>query len=523
MGFIFLATRLAPQQWVPCAVFLAVLATLLPLAYSLLVVRLGGITWATATASVVFAFWPGLLVIETWLSAALQLMWLLCALICAHLVASRAPVWVVVMTFLLACGFGERGLFTLPLVFTIFILFSRGDLRTRFRTVWREGRATWIALIAATLVVTGLLLALIRPFGQVQSDASIPFHAVWRGIVQGTLRGLTAWPTGWSMDRGTFPTELPFVPSLVPLLVAIVLCVLGWRTDRRQTLVAGTVVISWLLIEPILVVITRADFIAESSELLLSDPRFSVASGIVVLTAIAAWPVSGQVHRPKSRAIVWAMSMLLVVALASAELVDIIKMSDGGASRKWLASARSAFTGSAAPALVSTASPPFMLNSFFLANDESGNQYEQGTTRTLLEVGQDQPVFNQPTDFPLGADDTGRAAPVSVLPVRSSTTPGFGAQCSVRVEDRWVDVPMTPTGLGNPILSVDVLASSAVTVELRGARWQQSALVAPGLRSIFVFPVPGPFDGFSIRVLEGEGQLCVGSARAGQPFVVADP
>jgi hypothetical protein len=275
----------------------------------------------------------------------------------------------------------------------------------------------------------------------------------------------------------------------------------------------------WVLAEPFLVMLTRSEFLNTGSLLLLADSRFSVAAGLSVLLGVAAWPGNKSVDRNSNSGLICSLSSAAVVTLALLELVAIVRMTDGAASRHWLSEARVSFLGDNSPALVSTASPGFMLNSFFLATDEKGNQYEQGTTRTLLAVGDEQPVFGKPTDLPVGADNFGKPSLVKVFPVRSETPTGFGENCSVRVDDEWLYVGMPATGLGNPVLSIDVLSFASSTAEVRIGEWRQSLRVTPGLRSLYFFPEPGAFEGFEIRAMEPGSEICIGSARAGQPFV----
>jgi hypothetical protein len=161
-----------------------------------------------------------------------------------------------------------------------------------------------------------------------------------------------------------------------------------------------------------------------------------------------------------------------------------------------------------------------MLGTLFFGVDAQGDQFEFGTTRTLLGVGERRPQFNVPTDFPLGADDDGRPAVVDAFPVKSSTPEGFGADCSVIVGEKWTTVPMSQTSLGNPILGVDLLADNPAVVQVRAGGWNQTLSIATGLRTAWFFPDPGPFADFEIRALSpASSKVCVGRARAGQPFV----
>jgi hypothetical protein len=82
---------------------------------------------------------------------------------------------------------------------------------------------------------------------------------------------------------------------------------------------------------------------------------------------------------------------------------------------------------------------------------------------------------------------------------------------------------MSPAGLGNPILSVDVLARQVVQIDVRGENWEQSLMLEPGLRTAWFFPSAGEFEGFDIRVVTPGSTVCVGGARAGSARVIPRP
>jgi hypothetical protein len=336
----------------------------------------------------------------------------------------------------------------------------------------------------------------------------------------GVLRGLSGLPHSWGEVRGTFALAPAVWQVILLAVVSVVLLVLAWRADREQALVSAVVVAGWCLVEPTLVLLARSAFVSEVGTIALTDVRYAVPGTVALLLCLGAWPRD---RAPQIGGWVRPLTVGLLLVGGLANLVRVHSVVDGGESREWFANAREAFVGPGKPPLASSPSPPGMLNTFFFGLDDNGAQVELGTTRTLLDVGDAVPVFNAASDLALGVDSGGRAGLVDVSPVRSSTRLGFGHDCSKRVGAAWVRVPMSPAGLGNPILSVDVLARQVVQIDVRGENWEQSLMLEPGLRTAWFFPSAGEFEGFDIRVVTPGSTVCVGGARAGSARVIPRP
>lgn len=523
MTAIWLMTTWWPQNWLPAATVLIALSLALPTVFWLSLRRLYGVGLPAAVAAMLFAAWPGLLVIESWLSAGLELFWLLFCLLTIYAFAAqwRRPGYWGSIFIVLGCAFSERALFTLGLLVTALLLQAEGGLTSRLRTVWRR----WKQSLQPLLIVTAVLGVVLVVVSRQHTERSAPLAtAEWLGGIaeagmNGALRGVSGLPQRWGTVRGTFPLAPPAWEVVALLVLVLLAMVAAWRTDRHQTGVSLLIVAAWCVVEPVLVITARSAFISEVGAVALTDPRYAVVGTLALLFCVAAWR-PGSVTVPVRRI---AVAVVVIALLGSAvNALRIGAVVDGAQSRSWLARARSAFVGEGKPAMVSTPSPPFMLNTFFFGVDAAGEQIDLGTTRTLLDVGRATPRFNVATGVPVGVSNSGRSGLVDVSPVRSRTSEGFGADCSVRVADAWTRVPMSPSGLGNPILAIDLLARGPVQISARGERWEQALTIEPGLRTAWFFPAPGPFDGFSLRVVSTDQSLCVGSARAGQPFV-AEP
>lgn len=520
MSVLWLTARLWPQEWLPAALYLTALSILLPVLFWLAISRLCGPTKPAVLALILFCVWPGLALPETWFSAGLELTWLAFGLATIYVFAAgwrRAGAWGSVFV-ILGYGFSERVVFTLPLVFTAMVLVADGGVVSRVRHVWASRRQAWLLLLSTTAVVAVIAAVMGRQDPQTHAQLTVAQWAAGyrHAVVDGVLRGVGGWPVTWGDGRGTFPEAPAVWQSAVIVLCAITLLVIAFRANRQQALVISAVLAPWLLLEPTLVMTSRSMFLTMVGPVMMMDARYLVPGSVALLLCIAAWRGNS---RTPTEGVAVRLGATLAVVGALMGLAGIGPMVDASASRVWLANAKRAFVGPDVPPSVSNGSPGFMLGTLFFGFDAEGDEFEFGTTRTLLDVGEQRPRFNVPTVFPLGAGDDGRPAIVDAFPVKSSTPEGFGADCSVVVDHEWTTVPMSHAGLGNPILGVDLLPDAPVVVEVRAANWSQSLSVSPGLKTAWFFPDPGPFADFEIRVVSGDSTVCVGRARAGQPFV----
>ena len=505
--------RLWPQTWWPAGLILVLLAALLPTAFWLAVRRLAGVTWAAVIATVAFCLWPGLLIPETWFSSGLETFSLLAILAALGLYA-RSWTWRVPMIgllLILGTGFNERALFMGPVLFAAGYLFATGGISARLRHVYRDDRGLWWMLAALTVALVSLsrLLSSGWTGGQPATPADT-VQALWFAGPWGVMRDLVGVNAFWPDERTTLPGPIPVWALAVCAVLWLVLGILGLRRDRAQFGHCVLAVAACLVVETAVVEFFRGGFIGPEMH---QDPRYYLLTGTIVLLCVSSFGTHGSERQTS----LWWVAPFAVVAVLGflASAVAIARTTDGNQPREWLSTARGQFVGEGKPPLVPTTSPPGMISPMFFGTAESGLQFELGTTRTLLAVGAQQPRIMTSTILPVGADLTGRIAPVMVSPVKSTTVPGFGADCSVSITSAWTRVPMSEGGLGNPLLSIDYLTSEDAVLEVRSGDWRQSASVPPGFKSVWFVPPIGPFSGFDIRVLEGKATFCVGASRAG--------
>jgi hypothetical protein len=505
--------RLWPQEWLPAAAMLVLVSALLPTMFWLAVRTLVGLRWSAVIATVGFSVWPGLLIPQTWLTSGLELFALVAILAALWVFASRHRSRTVLITVLLVVGFGftERALFLLPVLLAGGYLVAGGSVRSRVTGVYRGDRLLWWVLSLTTLlllVVTRLLSS--GSAGGRPATAGEILRGLWYAGPSGMMRDLLGLNAFWPDERTTIPGPIPVWVFALSAVLWMVLLVVGFRWSRSQLGHCLLVTGSFLVVETVIVGLFRGGFIGPQVH---QDPRYYELSGTLVLLCLASFGRYPPLRRPPT----WWLAPIAVVSVVGflASALAIARTVNGEVPRAWLAMARAQFTGPGSPDLVSTPSPPNMIVPIFVGIDESGAEFEYATTRTLLEVGPEQPRMMTSTIFPVGADLTGRVAPVALSPVKSATVPGFGADCSVKLTERWVRVPMTEGGLGNPLLSIDYLAGADAVLEVRSGNWVQSTTVPAGLKAVWLVPPLGPFTGFEIRVLEGTETVCLGAARAG--------
>lgn len=504
-----------PQEWAPAAIVLCMLAVALPVCFWVALRRIVGVNQASVAATVLFCLWPGLLIPQTWLSAGLEAFSLVTILIAVSLYAGSQGHRISIILTLLVVGylFNERALFMLPVLLAVGYLFAAGSVNDRVRSLITKDRWLWLCLglLTVVLMVGGRLLPR-APNGGRPAGVSDTLQGFWYAGPAGAARDVIGWNILWPPDRSTMPSSTPLWLMLVTAVVWAGIIYVGWDLDRHQLLHVAGVVAVFLVVETAVVAWFRGGFIGP---VVHQDPRYYLVTGTVLLMGIGSF---GTAPTPGLRLPTQLVLRLIAVTSVMAALVSgvaIARTTNGSSAQQWLTTARSSFVLPDGPALVPTPSPAGMLSDIFVGRDERGVPFELATTRTLLAVGERQPTIMASTLLPVGADRRGQLAPVTVEPVKSVTPVNFGADCKVEAAGEWLPVPMEPAGLGNPLLAIDYLATTPVSVAVRAGAWQQSAALEPGLKTLWLIPPYGDFSGFEIRVIEGSGTVCIGGSRAG--------
>ena len=392
--------RLAPQVWWPAAVLLAVIATATSVGFWLMLRRWGATTPGTASAAILFAAWPALMMPQAWLSAGLEAVVLVVMFAAGWLLARPRgwTPWAVGLLAMVAWLFHERAVYFLPVLFAVAVFFSGGR-------AWRDNRASWIALAALTVAALA-----VRLFDEVPGRAagvSVP-GSLWYAGPGSVLRSVFGW---LPFDARTpVPTNVSLW-GVVVLGLWMALGLAGLAVVPRHSLLVGSVVMGLLVVETLSFVWLRGGFTGAS---LASDPRFTLITGTVLLAGLGSFEVA------------WRPVVGLAVALAMVgcwSMWRIGSFDDPG--RDWLARARQLPAGAD---LAATPSPPAMLGHYFFTIEPP--VYELGTTRTLLQVGPQPHRFPQRSIAPLQIDESGRIGPVRFTPLVAAQ----GRQCgSVRV------------------------------------------------------------------------------------------
>ncbi len=523
MTFYWVMTQLWPQEFWVAVVVLSLLSVGLPVVFWKATSALGGVTIPVVVAACTFAVWPGLLGPLTWLAAGLETFSVLCLLLGVWAFASLSRHRTALILLALLCGllFNERVLFMLPVLFLTAILFQRGLITQRIREAWRTYRVLWVWLSAFTLAAVIALMAR-APQASGGGGTSLVEYLVglWFAGPMGALRTMAGLAFMWPDERTTVPSQPSMLVTATIVAVWGALLVIGWRRDRRQLLLVVNAWVLVLLVESVLIDLFRGGFIGPQVHL---DARYSLISGIMVLIGIASFGSGPTANNPSpSRRPLIVVAAVCVCGASLLSAAAMRQVVDGSAARAWLETARAGFTQPNSPPLIATPSPPFMLNDLFVQLDSRGNDVELGTIKTLLQVGPQQPRFGNATLLPVGADRQGYAAPVTVDPIKSTTSPGFGEDCSVVVRRAWVKVPMSEAGLGNPVLAADYMAAGPTTVQVRAGDWSTTLRLEAGFKTMWFTPFAGPWNGFQLRSIDGPA-VCLGSARAGSPKVVEAP
>jgi hypothetical protein len=431
----WLVARVAPQVWWPAALVLAVIATATSAAFWLMLRRWGGQSPATAAAAVLFAAWPATMVAQRWWSAGLETVPMLLILVAGFLLArpTRWTPWAVGALAATAWLFHERAVYFGPFLFAVAWLFSG-------RTAWRDNRASWMALVGVT---AGALLARTGDAlpGR-DAGTSIP-GAVWHAATGSLLRSVLGWLP--YTEHGLLPDAVGLWGVAV-LMVWAALFLAGLAAWPRRTLVVAAVVACFLIVEVLSFVWLRG---GTAGSMLAADPRFTLVTGMVLLAGIGALPVA----RPA------ALFAVPMVALGVWSIWRIGATEVPG--RQWLERAR-AVEGP----LAATPSPPQMLAHFFFTTTPP--IYELGTTRTLLQVGQQPPQFPEVATDPVQIDGSGVGGPLEFTPLL--------------VDDvrRCRDVPVPHLRAGVRVVRMALTGDARVEgIEVEGD-------------TAYVFPPPGP-------------------------------
>jgi hypothetical protein len=522
-GYYWFITHLDPQQWWAAALYLCALAVAMPIAWWWVVRTLGGVTWLSAAVTVAFAFWPGLLVPQVWLATGLEMAALLFAILTVGAIAQEGRRRYLALVFMgIGALFNERVLYAVPLAVLALLMFSdQRGVRRRVKAVASTHGRILSALLAEAVVVVGIL-AVLGADSADDGELTVAhfFQGLWYGGPEGVFKSLLGLDMFWPDLRVTTPLGPPSWAVVIVLAALGCIIALGWRRDRRQAVFCVAAVLAMFAVEVLLVAALRTEFLGIA---LLRDPRYTFATGILVLLSVLSFSRTSQDtdERPPTMGV---LAVLAIVVLGSVSMVRIGSILDSGPAKAWLDTARSAFTAPDAPALVSTPSPPPMLAGYFLGETDDGHVYDLGTTRTLLDVGPDLPRISDAAVLPISAGLNGAPAGVDLFPVTSTTPAGFGGDCSITVEEgQWQEVPMTPVQLSNPAVAVDYLAERDTTLVIATDDWQTAVAVPAGFRSVWVFPPAGPFDGVRVQAIGSPGRVCIGAAKAGAPQAVTLP
>ena len=174
------------------------------------------------------------------------------------------------------------------------------------------------------------------------------------------------------------------------------LFIAGVAVAPRRTAVVASLTLGFFVVEVLSFVALRGGFAGGQ---LASDPRFTLITGTVLLAGLGCftWPA-------------WTGLFAVLGALSMATFPQT-------PGRDWFRPLP------AGVELAATPSPPEMLGHFFFTT--SGPLVELGTTRTLLDVGENPPAFPEVSSNPQQYD--GRLTPLTFTPLLVDP----GRQCGV--------------------------------------------------------------------------------------------
>jgi hypothetical protein len=416
-------TRAAPQQWWPAAVVLSVIAVATSVMFWLMLRRWGG----NPVAAMLFAAWPATLVPQQWLSAGLETVPLVLMFVAGFLMARPTrftPVWVVLLCAV-AWLFHERAAYFLPVLAAVAVFYAG-------RRAWRDNRWTWVVLSVVTAVAMVVRLGDSRPGAD--GGTSIP-GSIWFAGPGSLLRSLLGWlPFG----THTVTPDSAGLWGLAVLVVWMALLIVGLSVAPRKTVLVACVTAGFLIVEVMSFVVLRGGF---AGAVLASDPRFTLVTGTVLLAGLGTFALP-----------MWTSAIAL---LGCASMLTYPQTS----GRDWF---RPLPEGAQ---LAATPSPPQMLGHFFFTT--SGPSVELGTTRTLLQVGPQQPDFPEVSQRPQQVGQDGVLGSLTYTPLLVDT----GRYCGV--------VPIPPLDAGVRV----------VRLHLRKPGLVNGVPVSSG--NVWVFPPPG--------------------------------
>lgn len=416
--------RLAPQAWWPAAVLLCVIAVATSVAFWVMLRRWG----ANPVAGMLFAAWPATLVAQQWLSAGLETVPLVLMFVAGALLARPrrwTPVWVGALCAL-SWLFHERAVYFLPVLAAVAVLYTG-------RRAWRDNRISWLVLAAVTAVGLALRIADERP-GQT-GGASIPGSVFFAGPGS-LLRSVFGW---LPFSTHTVVPDQVGLAGIGVLMVWMGLVIAGLLMAPQRTVLLAGITGGFLLVEVLSFVWLRGGF---AGAVLASDPRFTLVTGSVLIAGLGTfgWPL-------------WSGAALALLGCWS--MLSYPRTP----GRDWYRPLPPEVH------LAATPSPAQMLGHFFFTT--TGPVYELGTTRTLLQVGEDPPAFPQVSQNPQEVNQLGQLRPLRFTPLLTDPRRYCG------------EVPIPPLDAGVRAVRLHLTESG----DVQG--------VPVGAGTVWVFPPPG--------------------------------
>jgi hypothetical protein len=531
---VWLLTRLAPREHAMSVLVVLLIQVAASVLMWLLARRLFGARWAALVPLAVYLFSPLTLTSFLWWAAALQALPLQLAMIMAcwahvrHIeTGRRAHAIGALGALVVGLAFWQKALLIVPVLLALTLFLAPGHRPRQLLAAIRRRLGIWVAYVAVTAGYVALYLLHTSPDAGSFTWRAVPELAK-HSIVSTFLPGILGGPWVASAASGTLASPPP--PAVTWICVQLVVLVIGLSVWRRRgvALAAWSMLVGYLVLDVLLVAVSRLDFIGP---IIGRDPRYTADAVVVaaLCLGLAFVPVRGvATESPAARSAPFrlprhvhapAAVLVLLVIYANSAWITTTAQADAmrrDEARDWVRATERTVRDRPGQVIFDGPVPEYVIASFF--GDEA-------RVSRALAAAPVNPLFDRPTDDLHMIDGLGAARPVDMRAAASATT-GPVPNCGWAARGTApIDVPLDrAVPAGRWVVRIGYYTATATPIVVTVGVSGQRATLASGLHYLYVVSEePQSVTGVTVALGEASATVCVTDVVMGVPWPRQEP